>query len=125
MKSLSMLVAGAVFAFGLTGAAHAQQRPDHFQGKSAATLTEAYANLAEHNKTLAAILAKDKLEPADMAKVHELSYTLENALDKIRVELVDVAKTLERVHVGSEREDFDEVKTQGQKYLESAAQITR
>ncbi|HUH58826.1 MAG TPA: DUF6746 family protein [Candidimonas sp.] len=125
MKSLSMLVAGTVFVLSLSGVAHAQQRPDHFQGKSAGTLTEAYANLAQHNKALAAILAKDKLEPADMAKVHELSYTLENALDKIRVELVEVAKTLERVHVGSEREDFDEVKTQGRKYLETAAQITR
>jgi hypothetical protein len=125
MKSLSMLVAGAVFALSLSGVTHAQQRPDHFQGKSAGTLTEAYNNLAEHNKKLSAILAQDKLGPADMAKVHELSYTLENALDKIRVELVDVAKTLERVHVGSEREDFDEVKTQGQKYLETAAQITR
>lgn len=124
MKNLSILFAGVVLALGLSAAAHAD-RPDHFKGKPAETLSAAVANFSEYNQHLAAVLAKDSLEPADMVKVHELTYTLENALEKLRAELAELADTLEEVHVASEKLDAKAVKTQGQKYLGTAREIIR
>lgn len=122
MKKLSMLFAGTVVALSLSGAAHAE-RPDHFQGKPADTLSEAVANFSEYNEKLSAILAQDNIEPADMGTVHELTYTLESALEKIQSELAELAETLEDVHVASERLDTESVKTQGRKYLQTAREI--
>lgn len=124
MKNLSILFAGVVLALGLSGAAHAE-RPDHFKGKPAETLSAAVTNFSDYNQQLAAILAKDSLAPADMVKVHELTYTLENALEKISAELTALAETLEEVHVASEKLDANAVKTQGQKYLGTAREIIR
>lgn len=71
------------------------------------------------------MLAKDSLEPTDMVKVHELTYTLENALEKLREELDGLADVLEEVHVASEQMDANTVKSQGQKYLGTAQEIIR
>ncbi|MFV0456769.1 MAG: DUF6746 family protein [Pseudomonas sp.] len=124
MKNLSMLFTGAVLTLGLASAAHAD-RPDHFKGKPAETLSAAVVNFSDYNQQLAAVLAKDKLEPVDMAKVHELTYTLENALEKISAEMTALAETLEEVHVASEKLDANTVQTQGQKYLGTAREIIR
>jgi hypothetical protein len=80
---------------------------------------------AEYNKKLSAILAKRDLAPEDMVKIHELTYTLENALDKIRAETAALAQTLEEVHVASERQDAKTVKARGQSYLRTAREIVR
>lgn len=103
----------------------ADERPDHFKGKPAETLSAAVTNFSDYNKQLAAVLAKDSLEPTDMVRVHELTYTLENALEKLREELDDLADVLEEVHVASERMDANTVKSQGQKYLGTAQEIIR
>lgn len=124
MTKLSMLFASAFLALALAGTANAE-RPDHFRGKSAETLSEAVANFSEYNQKLAAIVAQNELTPADMVKVHELTYTLENALEKIDSELAELADTLEEVHVASERLDAETVKTQGRKYLKTAGEIVR
>lgn len=110
---------------GFAAPAMADQRPDHFKGKPAETLSAAVVNFSDYNKQLAAVLAKDSLEPADMVKVHELTYTLENALEKISAELTALADTLEEVHVASEKMDASAVKAQGQKYLGTAREIIR
>ncbi|MFA5632348.1 MAG: DUF6746 family protein [Porticoccaceae bacterium] len=123
MKTLPL--AGALLVLGLSCTALAEDRPDHFHGKSADTLEAAVANFSEYNEKLAALLAKDDLEPVDMAQVHELTYTLENALEKISEELDELADTLEEVHVASEKLDAEVVKTQGQKYLETARKIVQ
>jgi len=122
MKNLSMLLAGTFLALSLTGTAHAE-RPDHFRGKPAETLSDAVANFSEYNQKLSTIVAQNDLTPADMVKVHELTYTLENALKKISSELAELAETLEEVHVASERLEAETVKTQGQKYLKTAGEI--
>ncbi len=125
MKSTHKLVAAVLVALSLSMSAHAEQRPDHFQGKPAETLNAALANFSEYNEQLSALLAKRHLETADMAKVHELTYTLENALHKIRSEFDGLAETLEEVHVASERLDAGTVKARGRRYLEMASQIVR
>lgn len=122
MKKLSILFA-CVLTLGLAATAHADKRPDHYKGEPAETLAAAVTNFSQYNQQLAAILAKDTLAPADLGKVHELTYTLENALEKLREELGDLADTLEEVHVASEKNDTKGVKEQGQKYLETAQEI--
>jgi mannitol-1-phosphate/altronate dehydrogenase len=124
MKFTSMLFAVTLFALSASGSAFAQ-RPDHFEGRKAQTLKEAVANFSEYNKKLSAILAKRDLAPEDMVKIHELTYTLENALDKIRAETAALAQTLEEVHVASERQDAKTVKARGQSYLRTAREIVR
>lgn len=57
--------------------------------------------------------------------MHELTYTLENALRKINAELTALAGTLEAVHVASERADPATVKTQGKAYLVSTRQVVK
>lgn len=95
------------------------ERPDHFKGKPARTLDEAVANFSEYNDRLAALLEKE-LSPQDAHQVHELTYTLENALEKIRSEFSELSTMLENVHVASEHADVATIKTEGKAYLDSA-----
>lgn len=123
IRSLS----AAILAFTLASSSlvFADERPDHYQGKAAETLEQAVANFSEYNRKLAEILAKKELVAADMHKVHELSYTLENALEKIRDELDDLEDVLEEVHEASESADIAEVKKYGQIYLDTARKIIK
>lgn len=114
-----------VVCLGVTLSVHADQRPDHFEGKPAESLAEAVASFSEYNQKLADIVAKSELSAADMVEVHELTYTLENALEKIRSELDMLADVLEEVHVASERLDAEKIKSEGLKYLETAREVIR
>ncbi|GGK12699.1 DUF6746 family protein [Luteimonas terricola] len=125
MKFPTALLAGALLVLSLPFIAQADERPDHYKGEASPTLDAAMTNLGEYNAQLAAILAKDELGPEDTAKIHELTYTLENALAKIKSEVEELEETLEDVHVASERYEVDVVKTQGSKYLDGAAKLTR
>jgi|SRR5690554_7337778 len=125
MKIQTALFAGALVALSLSSAARAGERPDHYRGEPSPTLDAAMANLGEYNAQLAAILAKDELGPEDTARIHELTYTLENALDRIKSGVEDLEDALEDVHVASERYQVEVVRTQGRKYLDGAAALTR
>ncbi|NIQ08568.1 MAG: hypothetical protein GWO08_00980, partial [Gammaproteobacteria bacterium] len=70
------------------------ERPDHFRGEPAATLEEAFENLVTYNRKLERLL-DSKLTLQTMAEVHQITYTLENALQKINSEVDDLAETLE------------------------------
>lgn len=98
----------------------ADDRPDHFKGEPAPTLEAAVANFSTYNQQLAVLLSQDALSPQDLAKVHELSYSLENALEKIDTEVEAMAVTLEEVHQGSETNDPERVQENGAIYLEAA-----
>lgn len=123
MNRVSMHLCSFLLATGFSAGAIAQERPDHFRGKDSATLAEAVANFSEYNKQLASLVAKSDLAPADMVKVHELTYTLENALEKLRQELEQLAGTLEEVHVASEKLDAAVIKSRGRVYLETARKV--
>lgn len=118
-----------IFAFASAVAlalpALAEERPDHFQPKPSPTLEAALSNLAEFNPQLAALLDKDTLSPQDLNQVHQLTYTLENALEKLDSERARVAELLEEVHVASERADSKTVKASGRAYLDGTAPLTR
>lgn len=100
-----------------TSGSLASERPDHFKGLKAETLEEAVTNLTEANASLDALLKRQDLSLSDLASVHQLSYTMENALQKINAELELLAVELEAVHLASERADFETVRAQGSNYL--------
>ncbi|MDZ7668822.1 MAG: DUF6746 family protein [Gammaproteobacteria bacterium] len=109
----------------LSGASalHADERVEHFEGKSAETLSEALENFSAYNDKLAAIVERETLSSEDLLEVHRLTYTLENALGKMREEMQTLAETLETVHLASERAQPDTVRSAGRDYLETARKI--
>ncbi|MGM0534883.1 MAG: DUF6746 family protein [Pseudomonadota bacterium] len=104
----------------LAGTAQAEERPDHFEGESADTLAEAVTQFSDTNRELADLLARDDLSNTDLGTIHELSYTLENALAKIDEAVDTMAVDLEEVHLGSESVDHERVRSNGATYLEAA-----
>lgn len=126
MKSLFVVL--ALMCMSLTGPASAsgggERKPAHFKAESSATLEQAVTNLRTYNARLERILA-GPVSDADMVEVHQLTYTLETALKKIDEEVEQLAETLEKVHVGSEKLDRDVVVNNGRAYLDTAAKLVR
>mgnify|MGYP000857523391 CR=1 FL=1 len=118
-------LAASILILGFTAFASASERPDHFKGKSANTLKQAVINFSEHNTKLEEILTKESLTSEELHTVHELTYTLEEALKKINEEFLELAETLEKVHVASETADAEVVKNQGLRYLETSRQVIK
>jgi mannitol-1-phosphate/altronate dehydrogenase len=87
-KIIVLTFAGALAFLPLT---LAQERPDHFKGKPAPTLEAALANLTEYNAKLEALLKQANLGPKELFQVHQLSYTLEMALEKLGQEQARLA----------------------------------
>ena len=123
---MKKLLQTAVLGFGLllsTGAL-ATERVPHFKGEPAETLTQAVANLSAYNQKLNTLLEQD-LTAENMIKVHQLSYTLENALEKIKEEVDTMADNLEAMHIASETMDTNTAKTKGKAYLEAAGTLVK
>jgi hypothetical protein len=112
--SVALLGCCAAVAFAQT------DRVEHFKGLPAETLEQAVENFSVYNGRLQEVLDKGTLTAEDLATVHELTYTLENALAKIDTELTTLAETLEEVHLASEAADIGRVETAGQAYLSGA-----
>lgn len=93
---------------------------DHYEGKKAKDLEQAVSNLREYNQRLGKILDKEELTAEDLGEVHQLSYTLENALQRINQEMATIAGDLETVHQASERNDSATVRETGRKYLQQS-----
>ena len=123
---MNNVIKGAVLAVSLAvaGGAMADDRPDHFKGLAAPDLQTAVANFSEYNKRLEKALSGE-LTDADLMKIHELTYTLENALERINDDLEDLADTLEEVHIASETFKRDELKKVATQYLETSRQIIK
>ena len=95
---------------------------DHFEGRPSETVTEAIENLTTYTDELVA-LTEQGLGPVEMARVHEVTYTLENALARISEEYDSVAVALEAVHQASERADAETVKAQSDAYAEAVSAL--
>ncbi|MCP1339042.1 hypothetical protein NJR55_05485 [Idiomarina sp. M1R2S28] len=119
MKLLSMMAAGAALLFNVAAMADDdEQRYEHFKPEPAENLEQAIMNLNEYNAKLQEIVNGD-LTAQDMAKVHELTYTLEVALARLSKELDIAANSLEEVHLGSEQMNKQRVKGFGKSYLDT------
>lgn len=103
----------------------AEERAPHHDGKPAPTLTVALDNLKKANAELAEILQKKKLSGGDLNQVHILSYTIENALERIGIEQKRLAELMEEVHVASEQSEPEKVKSSGAAFLKAAAPLLR
>ncbi len=115
----------AVVATAVMGLGSAQaDEVDHFEGKPAPTLQAAMDNLETGNEQLRSLLAGD-LSATDMGRVHEVTYTLENALARIAEAREEAATVLEEVHLASERNDTETVQADGDAYLEATAAFSR
>jgi len=120
--SLKLATAAATLLFVFP--AFADEDYDHFKGEPAETLTQAVVNLSDYNNKLEQVLSGE-LTPDSMHEVHQLTYTLENALGKLDDELEDIAERLEKVHKASEHADPDTVQKQGQIYLSKTRTIIK
>ena len=101
----------------ITTMAQADEKYSHFPSLDAPNTSVALCNLAKFNEKLQTIANKKKLTPEDMVKVHELTYTLENAVIRLQKDLKTIAVDLEKVHKASEHLDGKTVKGSGDKYL--------
>lgn len=117
-----LLSAIALAALLATGAAGAQE-VDHYEAKPSRTLEEALTNLAEYNDLLGEIMARDELAAEDLDRIHQLTYTLENALARIDTEVEGMAVNLEEVHLASERLDRETLREHGPRYLRKAEML--
>lgn len=109
--------------FGLL--AHASERVDHFEGDSAATWSEAITLLNKANQELAQIAKTGQLSHQDSARIHQLSYSMENALATLSAQLNTTSQVLEQLHLSSETPELGQTKQLQQLYLETVAPITK
>lgn len=115
----------AVLALGLPAQAaeeHEHGKVQHYEGEQAETLQEAVEHLRAYNDRLETQLSKE-MTPERMDQIHRLSYTLENALRRINVEIDQAARRLESMHLASESMETDTVKTDGKAYLDGIAAL--
>ena len=122
MKPYSSALLFCLITFAST--AVADERYNHFPSLEASDLKTALCNLKSYNGKLSAITSKDKLSAVDMVKVHELTYTLENALQKMQSDLALMAVDLEEVHLASEKLDQDALKQYQEKYFAKSNLLT-
>lgn len=97
---------------------------DHFKGKASPDLKSALCNLKEFDAKLKLATTGNKLTPEQMAEVHQLTYTLEVAVQRVQSELVIVAEELENAHKGSEVMANEKVKKGAQAYLARTKLLT-
>lgn len=102
----------------------ASERPDHYQAKASDTLAQAVANFSTYNQKLQRLLDSE-LTPERMVEIHEITYTLEVALERIHTETGKLKDTLEEVHIASEQMNSATVKAQGTAYLTAATTIVK
>ena len=95
----------------------ADEKYDHFPSLESGDINTALCNIKHYNEKLAVITSKTELPAEDMVKVHELTYTLENAVNFLRETLKQVSVDLEEVHKASERLEPNIIKSAGESYL--------
>lgn len=124
MKKIIPVLAGFVLATALVPSVKAEDMPPagaerihHYEGdvmENAEAATKAlHAKVAEIDE----ILKADKLEVAQLEHIHEISYTLENAIDKLRAEkagdeatLDTIDEAIQAVHFASENHEEAKVR---------------
>ncbi len=104
--------------------AMADDKYDHYKGKPSSTLDEALTNLKEYNSKLAAEFQAGKVKLEQLHRIHELTYTLENALKRVEKDVEDIQETLEKLHKASEYGRVDEANKTAVEYLEKVKKIS-
>ena len=97
---------------------------DHYKGKPSPDLKSALCNLQSHDADFKAMIGNDPMKVEDLAKLHQMTYTMEVALQKVQQELVKAAESLEKVHKASEVLAGDNVKVTAPDYLNITQLLT-
>lgn len=122
MKTTSLLSI-LTLSLSISAGANAEQ-PEHFQGKTFTELSQALAVFNEFNDRFEAKL-NGELNALALHEIHELTYTMENALAYITSSMYTVAEDLEAVHQATEYANTDQVLKSGAKYLKASRQIIK
>lgn len=132
MKRLAAIVLSAgVLAGGpalANGDGHDHEHGDghgevqHYKAEPAPNLEAAVENLREYNKKLEQHLDQE-MTVENMEKIHQLSYTLENALKRMDKDLDNIASVLEGMHLASEARNEQKVEGNAETYLENMNMI--
>lgn len=94
----------------------------HFKGEKPETLTEAFAIIEKYNAQLEAVISTEP-SPQQMAEIHQMTYSLENALEFIDDHLDETQENLEKVHIASETMDTETVQEKGKEYLQGTKDL--
>jgi hypothetical protein len=94
----------------------------HYKAEPAPNLKAAVANLRAYNRKLEEHLDQE-MTVENMEKIHQLSYTLENALKRMDKDLDNIARVLEGMHLASEARNKEKVTGNAETYLENMSMI--
>jgi hypothetical protein len=119
MNQITLLAIGAV----ICSSVQTGENYDHFPSLEAPNTAVALCNLSTFNAKLVAITQQASISTEDMVKVHELTYTLENAVLRLQKDLDAIAIELENVHKASEQLDASTIKQSGTIYIEAMQKI--
>ena len=123
--SLGLLAAGPALANGDDhdhDHDHGDGQVQHYKAKPAPNLEAAVKNLREYNQKLEEHLNQE-MTVENMEKIHQLSYTLENALKRMDKDLNSIASVLEGMHLASEARNEKKVQGNAETYLENMNMI--
>lgn len=98
--------------------------PGHFKPESSDTLEQAVDNFSRYNTKLSEVLAGE-LDAKAIYDIHQMTYTLEVALEKINNELEELAEVLEELHKATERNDAATALIKGREYLDTSRKVIR
>ena len=87
-------------------------------------LAEAVERFSGYNQRLEQAMSQE-MTAARMAEIHELTYGLQAALEKMIEEMDGLNETLEEVLVASEAQDADELKGHGANYLKAVQPLIK
>ena len=117
MKALKGVLAVSLMTISSLGMASDDR---HFHGERVDSLSQAVKVFSEQNKKFAAMLEKGSISLKEMGDIHQMTYSMENALRKIKREVDEMEYLLEEVHEASEHGGNQKVLEDGRKYLEKA-----
>lgn len=106
------------------GAGAETPRVDHYEGEPSPSLEVALDNLATYNARLAAIVEGGEPTALELNDIHQLTYTIENALARIAKDVATAATTLEEVHLASEKAEAGVSVEQARHYLDQIRPLT-
>ncbi len=119
--SLRKTFTAMILAVATVSVAHATD-VRHFKGEKPETLAEAFAIIEKYNAQLEGRIQYE-LTPYTMAEIHQMSYSLENALQFIEEHLDTTQENLEKVHIASETNDPETVQAKGKEYLQGTKEL--
>ncbi|MES2677225.1 MAG: DUF6746 family protein [Pseudomonadota bacterium] len=110
------IIALASILIMLSSGAYAEERTMHYEGKKIASSAQAVKVLNSKISDINKIVAKQKLSDQDLEKIHEITYSLETASDKLIEDhknnstVDNVGEAVQALHSSSENHNEKETR---------------